>query len=95
MADRPTSAALDRPTVEPLAREIDAGLDKVHALTPGTGYLDAMLGASSDAGAFARAELGYHATEALDLFGFGKVETGRFDQLVPRWEAGAGLRLKF
>lgn len=83
------------PSLDPVREQLGAGLEHAHALEVGTGYLEAMLGASSSSGAFARAEVGYHATEALDLFGFGKAETGRFDHLAPAWEAGAGLRLKF
>lgn len=57
-------------------------------LTPSTGYLEGMLGATSDAGPFARLEAGWRPRERLGLFGYGQVS--RFDA-----QAGLGARLTF
>lgn len=54
----------------------------------GRGYLELMAGASTQGGAFARAESGFRVSENAALFGFGQADrSGAM--------AGIGARLEF
>lgn len=69
--------------------ELRAGLTRVLADTPvRTGFAQAMVGASSTSGPFARVEAGVRPWERLAGFGFGEVNRDG-------WQAGVGARVEF
>lgn len=76
----------------PVKVEVLTGLDRVAALMPHTGFAELTAGVLAPFGsrpdAFARAEVGFHPSEAISLFGFAEAKLRQFT-------AGIGGRMTF
>lgn len=75
--------------LEPVRREVRAGLDRVFSDVPARhGFFELQGGYSTTLGPYARAEAGYRVLEDLAAFGFGEVNRAGA-------VAGAGIRWQF
>lgn len=76
---------------------VAAGLARVDALVPGTGYAEVTAGARGEGASvvgYVRGEVGARPTKNVSLFGFGEATLGgTFERLTPGWMFGVGTRV--
>lgn len=73
---------------------VEAGLSRVDALVPGTGYAEVTAGARGEGTSvvgYVRGEVGAKPTKNVSLFGFGEATVN--DRLTPGWMLGVGTRV--
>lgn len=76
---------------------VEAGLSRVDALKPGTGYAEVTAGARGEGASvvgYVRGEVGAKPVKNVSLFGFGEATLGgTFERLTPGWMLGVGTRV--
>lgn len=76
---------------------VEAGLARVDALKPGTGYAEVTAGARGEGTSvvgYVRGEAGAKPTRNVSLFAMGEATLGgTFERLTPGWMLGVGTRV--